>query len=77
MTSETVALREKGWSLECLAEKFKCHVGSISWCGLMNGVSPALHSLAEAGDTDSLPFFANCQPPAPMLEQTANDGDLT
>lgn len=37
--SEIIALRQKGWSLEGLAEKFNCHVGSVSWCCLMNGVS--------------------------------------
>jgi hypothetical protein len=37
---QIVALREKGWGLERLAERFNCHVGSISWCCLMNGISP-------------------------------------
>jgi hypothetical protein len=26
-------------------------------------------------DPDALPLFASCQPPAPLLEQSANDGD--
>jgi hypothetical protein len=38
--SEIARLREKGWGLERLAEKFASRVGSISWCCLMAGVSP-------------------------------------
>jgi hypothetical protein len=38
--AEITRLREKGWGLERLAEKFACHIGSISWCCLMAGVSP-------------------------------------
>lgn len=37
--SEIAILREKGWGLERLAEKFKCTTGSISWCCLMQGVT--------------------------------------
>jgi transposase-like protein len=37
--NEIIALREKGWGLERLAEEFSCTVGSISWCCLMNGVT--------------------------------------
>jgi hypothetical protein len=38
--SEILSLRERGWGLERLAEKFNCSVGSISWCCLMAGVYP-------------------------------------
>jgi transposase-like protein len=56
--TEIIALREKGWGLERLAEKFECHVGSISWCCLMAGVSaPRRNEQKKINNTDPRPEY--------------------